>query len=397
MNDRTENNVSMLILSDLHAVTEESKQSDSYLTFIDKKSEFADELILYLKSIPEKIDVLICPGDIANKADEEAFELGWAFLKSIQSTLNIPLLLCVPGNHDHKSRDTEGLSPTHFLQYLKPYFPVDNKAQRDHFWAWNWLATDSNKHFNSILLNTSAYHGYKESNNDQGQVAPEACIDIGKHVKNFKDKPFNILLCHHAPYKMEHASPNGNDNQEIQGAQNLIHILEKNNHNPWLVIHGHKHFGDLRYAISKKNVPTTLFSAGSLSAKSHSDNPNQFHILNIHLEESELSGKVVGTSHNYEYKFGTGWQPSNTPSLPAVSGFGSNTQIPALARKLASSIERDAAKFLERPELREINSEILYCTQEDINYLKYCLDKLNISIELTNNEILEAGIKNEHP
>jgi len=394
MTDKTENITTLLILSDLHAVSGTKNHSDSFLAFENGQSEFANDFISYLKKLKFTFDVLVCPGDIANKADEEAFIDGWNFLQRVQSELHIPQLLCVPGNHDHKSRDAEGLSPTHFLQYLKPRFPIDDNQFIDHFWGWNW-APVGNEKFNSILINTSAYHGYSAFNDSHGRIAEEACNKIGEYIKGIDEKDFNILLCHHAPYKMEHAFP-GDDNQEIKGAQNLIHILETNNHTPWLVIHGHKHFGDLRYAISKKNAPTTLFSAGSLSAKSKNNNPNQFHILKIHSTESKLSGKVVGISYNYEYYFGRGWQPSNSKKIPAISGFGSSVQIPQLAKELAEMVNNDSSKFLEGGELGVINNKTVFFTQEDINFFVHCLKKLNISVEISNNEIIEAGISNDN-
>lgn len=393
MKNDIKKNLTILVVSDLHAVTDEERKSDSYLFYKDSKSSFEDDFLIYLRDLDKSIDVLVCPGDIANMADENAFELGWKFLHKIQKQLEIPVMLTVPGNHDHKSRKDEKLSPTHFLQYLTPQFPLDDYSQNTHFWAWNWIAENSNEYFNTVLLNTSAYHGYKKDGHDRGRVSHEACERIGDEVREFSNKVFNLLVCHHAPYKMEHAY-NQEDNQEIQGAQNLIHILESNINSPWLVIHGHKHFAEIRYAISKRNAPTTLFSSGSLAAKSKTEKDNHFHIIEIDISETQNAGRIVGVVSNYQYKIGVGWDLSTSNLVPGVTGFGGDVRIPQLAKEIDKKVKGlPNGHWLEEIDLADVNKKLIHCTPQDIEHLSNLLEDCGFDVEIEGQKIIQVAKK----
>lgn len=400
----------MLIMSDLHVIVDENYAKDSNFLYKGDHSDFGSKLLDYLsKNIDRnEIDLLVCPGDISNRADEVAFKKGWEFLKKVQEDLAIPRLLCVPGNHDHKSRKVKSrkgksrkgkssvgdqLSPKHGLQFMEPAFPVDDFCDRSHFWAWNWLHVDNNN-YDVVMLNTSAYHGYKDGEDSRGRIAIETCNQIGEQVSKISNnKDFSILLCHHAPYKMEHVYA-GEDNQEIQGAQNLIHVLETSNDFPWLVIHGHKHFVEVRYALSKKNSPTTLFSAGSLSAKSYTPAyVNQFHILKINLEECRRLGRVVGIFQTHTKKPGRDWELDQGDISSPSGGFGGNVAIPEVANEILNAVNSDAAKFLEADELDSFNEKIEYCTNEDLKTLVKRLKRLGLEIFTTNNKITQVAVK----
>ncbi|MDX5478930.1 MAG: metallophosphoesterase, partial [Cyclobacteriaceae bacterium] len=330
----------VLVISDLHATSMKGEESKSNLFFKNGECKFAQDFLKFIGQFKSKVDVLICAGDVGNKGDEESFKLGWSFLHQIKSVLGLESLFCVPGNHDHHSRTPENL-PTSFLENATPSFPLDDIRLNQSFWEKQWVSLTHDS-FNSVLLNTSAFHGFGEVDNDYGRIRPATSQEISDLVSgNAQEKDFNVLICHHAPYKMEHAYPESDDNEEIQGAQNLLHLLDINDHNPWLVIHGHKHFGDVRYAISKKNVPITLFSASSLSSKTAypgSPSVNQFHVLTINLEKTRESGRVVGLSHNYMYDISSPekWRLINQAGFPAISGFGGNIEL----RKLAGDINQ---------------------------------------------------------
>lgn len=121
-----DDNLKVLVISDLHATTELSENTDSKLVFQNDVCEFGDGIIDFIKSKKDKIDILICAGDIANKADIKSFEKGWGFLNKLKSEVNIPHILCVPGNHDHASRSTTEFSPKHHLQFVTPPFPLND-------------------------------------------------------------------------------------------------------------------------------------------------------------------------------------------------------------------------------------------------------------------------------
>lgn len=51
-----------------------------------------------------KSDVLLCPGDIADKVDHQGYITGWAFLEEIGQAINAKNLFATIGNHDVDSR-----------------------------------------------------------------------------------------------------------------------------------------------------------------------------------------------------------------------------------------------------------------------------------------------------
>jgi metallophosphoesterase superfamily enzyme len=112
-------NVKILVISDLHAISCHGERTDSHLFFEGKESDWGNSLINYIKELELTIDVLICAGDIANKANKLSFENGWSFVNQLKEELGISHLLCVPGNHDHQSRDGKDFSPKHQLQFCQ--------------------------------------------------------------------------------------------------------------------------------------------------------------------------------------------------------------------------------------------------------------------------------------
>ena len=92
-----------LIISDLHACPKSSEKEHSRLVFDGIENEFGTRFIEYCKSINLSPDFLVCPGDISNQGCADSFKNGWAFLKEVQSELEIDELLCVPGNIATKS------------------------------------------------------------------------------------------------------------------------------------------------------------------------------------------------------------------------------------------------------------------------------------------------------
>lgn len=58
--------INILVVSDLHAGISEAAASDTKLILQGTNNTFGDRLISYIKKLDEKIDYLICTGDIGN-------------------------------------------------------------------------------------------------------------------------------------------------------------------------------------------------------------------------------------------------------------------------------------------------------------------------------------------
>lgn len=393
--------IKFLVISDLHTGICHDDNLQSKLNINGSINDYGTSIIEFISSLSLKIDSLICCGDIANKGCIHSFQAGWKYINQLKSELNIPNLLCVPGNHDHQSRSDNiknGFSPKHSLQFCQPSFPFEDFEKNTHFWAWNWTYVEHNN-FNSFLLNTSAYHGYGEEYR-HGRVA----IDVSKQISDYisksgkiQPKSFNLLLCHHHPEKMEHIDEDS-DYEQMDGGQFLLKNLQELDVGPWFIIHGHKHFASISYASSSTNTPPTILSAGSLSAVLYDEiknrTSNQFYIITINLDKTEESGRVVGTFNTYEFNKVKGWQPSKSNNLPAAGGFGSLITPQMIINKLSTLLD-SRNTFIEGSELDEILTMIENYTPKELDSLIKKLEQNTYAISRDgNNKIIQIGFKN---
>ena len=386
-------NVRILVISDLHAISCTSEQTDSHLFFENQESDWGNSLIAYVKELDLIIDVLICAGDIANKANKLSFENGWKFVNKLKKELSIENLLCVPGNHDHQSRDGDDFSPKHQLQFCTPIFPLSCLNKNTHFWAWNWVHVEADK-YNSLLINSSAYHGYMDEFK-HGRVAVEVSDQISEFLKatDLKEKPFNIMVCHHHPEKMEYVDGDY-DGEAMEGGGYLLKKIEEADIGPWLVVHGHKHFASITYAKSGSSSPSTILSAGSVSAKLYPNikdrTSNQFYIIDIDLSETENVGRLIGRFNTYEWTIQMGWGPSRSKNLPAQGGFGSSITNKEIIRKVKSLLT-DNGPFLEEVDLQEVHQMTQHIPPNQFQLLIKKLFDDGFQVTCEQNKIIEVG------
>ena len=392
------NEIKILVLSDLHAIVkvDNSNIDDSLLVFKNGTSKFGSSFIEYAKRLELKIDILICSGDISNKANTEGFRQGWLFLNTVKKELNIPQILSVPGNHDHQSRETPGVfDPKHHLQFISPPFPFECNNKNTHFWGWHWCHSHiDDQPINAISLNSSAYHGYSDEF-EHGRISTEACNQISKYIKSdsFEKRTFNLLLCHHHPEKMDYVDFDY-DCEEMEGGSYLLRELDKAEKGPWLIIHGHKHFADIVYARSLSSCGPTIFSAGSMSAKLHEPiedrASNQFYILNIDNNKTEEEERLIGTFQAHEWTTSDGWHPSKTNHLPSEGGFGDKTSPKKTAREIAKNIS-DKTPFLDIEDLKVFDEKLKYLTPLDLGQLIKSIEEGGLEVIVENNRICQIG------
>ncbi len=389
--------VKILVVSDLHAVVGEESRKDSRLEFNGGESEFGNAFIGYAKELGYSYDILVCAGDITNKADSEGFERGWTFLNEVKKVLNIPHMVCVPGNHDHKSRMTEGVfDPKHHLQFIKPPFPFDSKESNTQFWAWHWCYSDFCLPWSNVLsINTSAYHGYGDKEHSHGRISSEVVGQIEEFIlsENFPKRIFNLLVCHHHPEKMEYVD-RGADYQAMEGGSLLLRSLQEANKGPWLIIHGHKHFAEIVYSRSSGLSGPTLFAAGSFSAQLYPSlenrTSNQFYIIDVNLTKTEEDGRLVGTFETHEWTLMNGWRPSVVKNLPARGGFGNSIPVKRMAREIANLIDENNP-FLEENDLQAFADSLQFFTPQDFQILLEELTALGLEVCVERNLIVQVG------
>lgn len=389
----------LLVISDLHAISDKKFSDDSRLDFTSGTCEFAEEFIEYAKNLNYEIDYLICSGDISNKADKKSFLLGWELIKEIKEKLGIGEILCVPGNHDHISRaqDSHTFDPKHYMQYIKPNFPINDYVKSTHFWAWNWCHLEDEK-VNSILLNSSAYHGYGDEHR-HGRISQETITRIKDYISSpeFPEKDLNILVCHHHPYKMEHLE-NDLDKECMDGGDSLGNVLIESEKGPWLIVHGHKHIPQIRYAPSPSTMGPLVFSAGSFSAKLYTNildrTSNQFYVINVDLEKTKARGVVVGTFESFEWTPLKRWSRSTAKFLPARGGFGGSKTPREIAVQINKHLESSNDGFLNTSDLSSYLDDLLYFTPLDKDIFDRELERMNLVPIYENYTLTQVGRKN---
>lgn len=387
--------LSLLVFSDLHTVIEDRFSDDSYLIYKDNKSEFADAFLAHLMRLKIDFDAIICAGDLANKSEDGSFKTAWEELNLIKKKLGIQDLFCVPGNHDHDSREKSGVfDPKHRIQFIQPPFPCDDLPTATHFWAWHWCHIEREK-CNVILINTSAFHGYGKEY-QHGRISTQASDQISDYVKSskFPEKSINLIVCHHHPIKMEHVDVDY-DIEAMDGGQYLLNKLEETNKGSWMVFHGHKHFPEIRLAPATSSEGITILSAGSLSARLHEKinerTSNQFYIVKIDMDKTENMGRAVGKFETYEWTVLDGWHRSKSEKLPAKGGFGSIYTPTYVAKQISKKLDEDGANFLDTSDLQQFEEMIEHMPPIDRKKLKDRLTDLGLKTIFEDNELMQVG------
>jgi len=366
-----------LILSDLHAIEGGKHEDDSYLSYSDGKCEYSDEFLKYVQSLNKEISVLICPGDIGNKADEESFSMGLSFLHEVKTSLKIKNILMIPGNHDYNSMDEDALDPKSYIQFVEPSFPTSMHDSNTHFWAWHWSHI-KNDEFNAIILDTSAYHGFNKHEFEHGRVLHKTSDKIIEYINSdeYPERELNFLICHHNPYRIE-VIQNEVDNEIIDGGEYLLNNIANCLKGTWMVIHGHRHLPHIAYSNSGTSEPVVVFSAGTMSAKlpiKYSDYAqNQFYIFEIDISKSKKRGIPVGVYEAYEYAPISGWIPSTAERFPYKGGFGSNMTPHELSEEILEIIK--VKRILRNEDLGKVLEHLKYFMPNDIVKLEEILKK----------------------
>jgi predicted phosphodiesterase len=355
------------VASDLHAFSDPGATIPSHLDIKRPKSQLGKHPISGLVSLISehnlKADVLLCPGDLGDKASTEGIEFAWRAIHDIGTALQAKLVVGTAGNHDLDSRHLKTYDSVEFLKRLDPRFPISIDALNRDFWARHFAVVDESD-YRILILNSSAYHGGAPDEIKHGRVADDSLDAIEETLESLDVKPINILLCHHHP--QEHVEIESVDYQVMKGGQRLLHLLGSGTFGRWLVVHGHMHHPKIEYAQGAGDSPAIL-SAGSLCAVIYSTLQtlarNEFHIVSFSLDDIAKYG-FVGRVESWDWAFGDGWAPSRPGSgLPHVCGFGFRTDLEAFAREVAVLVPAD---YMAWEDLRRLKPRIDFLIPQDV-------------------------------
>src|SRR5262249_28074196 len=135
-----------------------------------------------------------------------------------------------------------------------------------------------------VNLNSSLHH-LNEALAKRGKVEHSLVEDLTTSLKAHGERPLNILLTHHHPWKL--GLVNLGDNSHMEGGEVLLESLLTAAVGSWLVIHGHKHLPRVDYfAGGTTTVP--IMACGSLSARLWDEAAavakNQFYIVDFDVD-----------------------------------------------------------------------------------------------------------------
>ena len=392
-----------VVVSDLHATSRPpGDAAGSWLTTTTPRTVTDHPLIglqTYLEGLPDKPALILCAGDICDKADEQALTTTWADLVAMADSVGA-VLVATAGNHDVDSRHQHELDPRGVLYDLDPCFPARDAQGRDEYWSKNFTVIDGPSTGDTaaplawrvVTLNSSAFHGYSAADGpelEHGRVSPRTVRRLRDDLRGRPDALVNILLMHHHLEQLPTVELD--DKSQLLGAEELGQLLEVEG--PWLVVHGHKHRARILFAHGE-GASATIFAAGSMSAYPYgqvaaSGITNQAYILDFASEETleELQLGVAATFTSLSWVPARGWKIANSDfGLPGKGGFGWRAEPRRLARAFEKELTLRGQTQMSAAAMLEIEPKIAYLSPTGLDALKDALGRLTRPIELHRTE-----------
>lgn len=354
------------VASDFHAHSKpyDDKDAPSYLSLHSPEGRTAVNPVAGIEALIAEqnleADILLCPGDMGDKADIAAQSYVWRKLQDLGRLLNAGQVLATAGNHDLDSRNSADFDAKGGLQSLSPVFPGLSEELCDRYWSRNYVIHEEAS-WRIVLLNSSAYHGGRAPKNDEhageeeynrGRISLRTLERLKAELEGSNKLPLNILLTHHHPARNSDI-PNSIDYSEMVAGDQLINLLSELNTGSWLVIHGHKHVPKIWYAGSGTGAGPVIMSAGSFSAKLYPEiggiARNQFYIVEIDIEATESNQMgVLGQVYAWDWSPHIGWQEAKDGSgIPYVAGFGWRENADRVATDVANAFADLATPFAQ--------------------------------------------------
>lgn len=340
------------VVSDLHAYKDaEPDDAPSHYCLGDPGTDPGTSPLAGLRDLIKAenltADLLLCPGDLADKADPVAIQHVWRELHDIKAHLKAPLLAATSGNHDVDSRyqyndfDAKGV-----LQALNPPYPLPDDALNDRYWSRHFSLIVDRAPYRLLVLNSSAFHGegrYEQTKQyefQHGRISEHTLAAIKRELDaSPRDYSVNILLCHHHPHP--HSELRLSESDLMAGGRHLVELLGSGTYGRWIIVHGHKHHPKIENAAGGTSSPVIL-AAGSLCATLYRELQtaarNQFYILTFPFALYHDFG-FVGRFKAWDWLSGSGWVAATERSgLPSAGGFGWRGDISLIAKQISSIV-----------------------------------------------------------
>lgn len=377
------NYLTVAVISDVHAYEGvEPDKAPSHCCITD--NDAAMNPIAGLKAIIRResdlvADLLLCPGDIGDKAQPAAIQHTWKELHEIRRLLKAEKLIATTGNHDIDSRYAyTGYDAKGMLQSLEPKYPFANEQTNDRYWSRHFVVATGSQ-YRVLVLNSSAFHGEgrigenHQPEYEQGRVSQHTLRMIQRELDRVKPAAVNILLCHHHPHS--HSELRLGEKDLMIGGRELLDLIGSGRYGRWFVLHGHKHHPKIEYAAGGA-APPIVFAAGSCAAvlfrELQTACRNQFYLVTFPYTVFPEFG-FVGRFRSWDWLSGQGWVAASKGSgLPSHGGFGWRGDVALLARQVSSAVRRNSVPWSE---LVSRNPQLAFLLPQDLEELVHHLEQ----------------------
>lgn len=321
------------------------------------------------RQFPDGIGLVLCAGDMTDKADGGPLTQVWDDLNWLANELSAPLV-ATSGNHDYDSRAAVDVLPFKSLQSLEPPFPFGTDADRDRYFS-RQHAVFHNSDVVVVSANSAAHHGYSkdgEPEHNFGHYDDALAESIKKSLLEIGDlPPVRVFLTHHHLNQLPDFDTE--ERSSSIGHENVIRCLGE--YGDWLIVHGHKHRGWIQYASGSGDSPP-LFSSSSYSAD-FGGGPfaekvrHQFHVIEFASSQADGLTGAHGTVTTWTHS-PIGWEISGADEdLPGNTGFGWKTSISGLAARLREATT--SRLVLTRDDISALEPRLRFLTFDDLRRL----------------------------
>jgi 3',5'-cyclic AMP phosphodiesterase CpdA len=375
--------IKFLIVSDIHAFGAKENSSGSVLDYSPAVSSSPNplrDLIRQVQSTGMKADVLICAGDISNRADAAGLREAWKDLQELAKALGNAELIATNGNHDLDSRFLSNEidpDPKGTLLSLDPPFPFSDKTLNNQYWARNFALVPHPSGVMMAVLNTCAYHGGLQSEINHGRVSKRTITELCEALEVTKGYKAHVLVCHHHPLPLN-GWAGAADMEYIRNGQELLDGILKATSTSWLVVHGHRHTPRLVHGASDNNDVPFVFGAGSLGARL-TGVANQFHMITLHVPPENDHASISGVVETWFWSDSTGWKlNTGTSRLPAECGFGYRGQVKRLVAKISEIC--NLRTYLTWNEVQELHPGVRFLMPDSLREFENELEVAGLAV-----------------
>jgi len=270
-------------------------------------------------------DVLLCLGDLGDKADEQGIISAWSFTEEIRQRLKASIKIGIPGNHDINSRKENGKEAFSFIKDFHENYPTLDEQLNAQFWSNGFCVQTC---VDSLFLLINTVHDHDDAKKAQkANIRNVAIEDIRSELSRDKYSKIKYKICmlHHHPIKHSNIL-NYNDTDSLENGDELIDLLNVQNFD--IVVHGHKHQPRI---VEYNGMP--ILASGSFSSFANlqaSGFHTMFHIVELSKEKLKAKGFIF----SWEYNVKDGWKKSYNAKFPPKIGFGSDIDLNDAASKI---------------------------------------------------------------